>query len=297
VDIKIGYPCVNRSIGCSASRTFRLKSFSEARLIETVEGNLDCLLEMLAYNVRHGILFFRIGSDLIPFASHPVCRVPWQSRFAPDFRRIGRFIRKEGIRVSMHPDQFVLLNALDPEIVEQSIRELSYHAEVLDLMGLDLKAKIQIHVGGVYKDKEKSVERFLLVYGSIQRSIRRRLVIENDDRLYSVADCLGIHRRTRIPILLDTFHHQLHGKGEPLTEVIRSCGATWKKSDGPMMVDYSSQEPGSRSGAHAETIDPLDFENFIRTVQGLKREMDVMLEIKDKEKSALKALASLRSLW
>ena len=58
--MKIGYPCINRTIGCSSDRTFRLKSYSKTRLIETVENNLGCLDKILRYNVEHNMLFFSI---------------------------------------------------------------------------------------------------------------------------------------------------------------------------------------------------------------------------------------------
>ena len=151
--MKIGYPCLNLTIGCKASRTFRLKSFSEQRLIETVADNLDCLMHILRWNVERRILFFRITSDLVPFASHPVCRFDWLGHFRETFARIGAFIRSHNIRISMHPDPFTLINSRDEAIFERSCRELLYHAQVLDAMELDRTAKIQIHVGGVYGDK------------------------------------------------------------------------------------------------------------------------------------------------
>lgn len=293
--MKIGYPCINRSVGCSAGRAFRLRSFSEPRFLETVENNLSCLLKILEYNLDRGIFFFRISSDLIPFASHPVCSLDWQSRFTALFRKIGRFIRREGVRISMHPDQFVLLNALEKRIVDQSVRELVYHAEVLDLMELDDAAKIQIHVGAAYGDKEKGAERFTEVYGTLDSSVRDRLVIENDHRIYSAADCIRISQRTGIPVLLDTFHHQLNGNGESLSEALRRCAETWTRIDGPLMVDYSSQEPGARDGAHAKSIDLENFRRFLQLARTVGVEMDVMLEIKDKEKSALKALKTIEA--
>ena len=287
--MRIGYPCINRSIGCTPSRTFRLASYSDDRLRETVQANVSCLGAILEYNVRQGMLFLRITSDLVPFASHPVCTFPWQEHFREEFGRLGEFIRKHRFRISMHPDQFVLINTPDERVLQRSIDELMYHVRIFDLMGLDRSAKIQLHVGGVYGDKEASMERFIRVYDGLDEAIRQLLVIENDERLYSVADCLAIHERTGIPVLFDIFHHTLHNNGEPVKDLILFLSKTWKAADGIPMVDYSTQQAGKRAGAHAGHIDEEDFRNFLATTQPV--DPDIMLEIKDKEKSALAALA------
>ncbi|KUG19381.1 MAG: UV DNA damage repair endonuclease UvsE [Methanomicrobiaceae archaeon] len=285
--MKIGYPCINQRIGCSSGRTFRLRSYSEKRHIETVAGNLDCLLSVLQFNVEHGLLFFRITSDLVPFASHPICSYPWHDVFADRFREIGAFIGEHRIRISMHPDQFVVLNAGDPGVVVNSIRELRYHADLLDLMHLDRSAKIQIHTGGVYGDKEQSMHRFAGRYDDLELPIRRRLVVENDDMRYTVQDCLQLHEDTGIPVLFDAFHHELNGSGEPAGETAALCSGTWRPDDGIPMIDYSSRQPLDRRGRHAETLDRGHFRKFLAETMPL--DFDLMLEIKDKEKSALLA--------
>ncbi len=286
--MRIGYPCINRTIGCSPARTFRLASYSEERVQETVNENLTCLRAILDYNVRNGILFFRITSDIVPFASHPVCRFPWQEYFSGVFQKIGTYIRDNTLRISMHPDQFVLLNTPKDDVLQRSIADLRYQVQVLDLLGLDTSAKIQIHVGGVYGDKNKSMDRFVENYLTLDTAIRRRLVIENDERLYTVADCCAIHDRTGVSVLFDAFHHSVHNNGEKIPDIMDMVSATWQKADGIPMVDYSSQQPKKRPGAHAETLDPGDFRRFLAMTGTC--DMDVMLEIKDKEKSALEAL-------
>ena len=140
-EMRIGYPCINTSLECR-NRTFRLKSYSEERLIETVESNLDCLRRTLEFNAARGLLFFRIHSGFVPFASHPVCRFDWKSFFRDKFARSGEFIRAQGMRISMHPDQFTLLNSLDEGIFDRSVRELSYHCDLLELLGTGPSAKI-----------------------------------------------------------------------------------------------------------------------------------------------------------
>ncbi len=287
VSMRIGYPCSNRSLDVSAARTFRLASYTPERLIETVEANLLALRTILGWNVDHGILFFRISSTTVPFASHPIMDVDWQSIFAPALAELGEMINAHDMRINMHPGQYTLLNAPKPEVVQQSIAELQYHAELLDLLRLDHTHKIQIHTGGVYGDKVAASERFVETYAALPDQIRRRLVIENDERQYSLADNLYIHERTGIPLLFDVFHHSIFNDGETLGEALGLVIPAWK-GQGRAMVDYSSQDATKQAGAHTAAIDLDDFATVLPDL--LARDPDLMLEIKDKEASVLRAM-------
>jgi len=291
--MKIGYPCINLGIGCTANSTFRLASYSEERLTGAVRNNLNCLTRILAYNDRHGLMFFRMSSDMVPFASHPVCGFDWAVHFSRQLHSIGRFIRDKGMRISMHPDQFVLINARKDDVVERSIKELEYHCILLDGIGLNRTAKVQIHVGGVYGDKAESITRFAECYSTLNDRVRRRLVIENDERLYSLRDCLAVHERTGIPVLFDAFHHSILNNGEHLREAMELSAQTWGRQDGVPMVDYSHQKKGHRSGTHSGSLDLTQFRRFVSATGGL--DFDLMLEIKDKQKSALRALRILKA--
>lgn len=305
--MKIGYPCINNSIPRRAPSTFRLASYSEGNLVQTVKNNLLHLNQILKYNVKNNLLFFRISSDLIPFASHPICKFAWYKFFKSELRQIGDYIKKYNIRISMHPDQFVILNSPSQWIVENSIRELKYHCVLLDTMSLDETAKVQIHVGGVYGNKLEAMDRFVKIYNNnshlVDHLIKNRLVIENDDRLYNLKDCIYINQQTGIPIVFDSFHHEFYNNGESLKGALEMAMSTWNiSSDGLPMIDYSSQNLGNgthhtnynkkrRNGKHAQTIDTKLFEKFLKETKGL--DFDMMLEIKDKEKSALNALQML----
>lgn len=288
--MKIGYACLNRTVRCTPASTFRLRSYSRDRLIGTVGDNLECLGRMLEFNADHGILFLRLSSDLVPFASHPVLDFDWQSHFRDEFARLGEFIRKHEMRISMHPDQFTLINSLDEAIFERSARELLYHARVLDLLGLNHTAKIQIHTGGVYGDKKASMHRFVMRGAMLDPAVRNRLVVENDDRHYTVEDCRWISGETGIPVLLDTLHHIINPSGGSLRDAVERISATWKERDGLPMVDYSTQMPGRRHGKHVESIDTDDFRDFL--AETIPFDFDIIVEIKDKEASALRAIAA-----
>lgn len=291
--IRIGYPCLNYSIGALADRTFRLASYTDERCVRTAAANLEALERLIEYNAEHGLGFIRISSQTVPFASHPVCKAPWKRELADRFKSLGEQVRRHGLRVSMHPDQFTLLNAPDPRIVARSAAELRYHVELLEALGTGTDAKIQVHVGGVYGDKVSAIGRFLSAHAALPEKLRARLVIENDERLFSVRDCLRIHEVSGIPVLLDTFHHELFPDGYDLPEAFSLCRKTWTPGDGVPMLDYSSARPGGRFGEHAHTLDEKHFKAVMSRLKGF--DFDVILEIKDKEKSALRAVRALRA--
>jgi UV DNA damage endonuclease len=150
--MKIGYPCICTSL-CTASHIFRLANYTNEKCLEVTNQNLLCLQKILEYNIQHGFYFFRISSQTVPFASHSICTIDWIKHFSTKLYTIGQYIKDNDCRISMHPDQFCLINAKD----DRSIAELDYHCRLLDEMDLDSSAKIQIHVGGLYGDKQVSL--------------------------------------------------------------------------------------------------------------------------------------------
>ncbi|MGI4871828.1 MAG: UV DNA damage repair endonuclease UvsE [Janthinobacterium lividum] len=294
--MKIGYPCVNETLECSAATTFRLASYSPERLVTAVCANLACVQQILEWNVAHGLQFFRLGSGIVPFGSHEINTYPWQQEFKSEFRAIGDYVRANNLRISFHPDQFVVLNSPSTDIVRRSVDELVYQGSMLDLMELDSTAKLQIHAGGAYGDKGLALARWVETFHTLlPEAVKVRLVVENDDRLYSLRECLSLHDETGVPILFDNFHHECLNHGEPMREALRLAAATWHPTrDGVLMMDYSSQAPGERRGKHTDTLVPELFRAFVAELDGL--DVDMMLEIKDKEASAVRGAQVLREL-
>ncbi|MBW2968254.1 UV DNA damage repair endonuclease UvsE, partial [Candidatus Woesearchaeota archaeon] len=154
-------------------------------------------------------------------------------------------------------------------------------------------AKVQIHVGGVYGDKPAAIERFAKNYKSLPDRIKRRVAVENDHKMYSLKDCLKVHKLTKVPIIFDSFHHECLNNDETWKDAMKLASKTWKRTDGIMMVDYSSQKKDAMAGSHTQGIDLKHFRRFIKESKHI--DFDLMLEIKDKEKSALKAKKALIS--
>lgn len=292
--IRIGYACINTKLA-SPNRTCRLKNATPEKLLELASANIEALQPILEWNAAHGIELFRITSDLIPFGSHPVNMVPWWRILQPQFARLGELIAKQRLRVSMHPGQFTILNSQRPEVVLNSVKELEYHAAVLEALGVDDSHKIVIHLGGIYEDKRESLSRFIQNCKGLERPIKGRLVIENDERCYTVADALGASKAIGVPVVFDVFHHLWNPALEQLSvrSIIGLAAKTWRKRDGRVKIHYSNQWPGGPAGAHSKSISVVKFLQFYQTIHDL--DLDIMLEVKDKQQSVLKLYQALRA--
>jgi UV DNA damage endonuclease len=284
--IRIGYACVNTLLP-SSGRTFRLSNATPERILETSRSNLLALQDILRWNVQQGIQLFRISSGVIPFGSHPVNQLAWWQDLAPELASTGEIIQSGQVRVSMHPGQYTVLNSPKDEVVANSIAELIYHARLLDSLGTDASHKIILHAGGVYGDKNESMRRFIKNIEELPDAVRRRLVLENDETSYSLADVLSISTSTDLPVVFDTFHHIWNPayEGDTLVELVERARKSWKPVDGRQKLHYSDQWPGKAPGSHAASIDLPAFSSFHKQVYGM--DLDIMLEIKDKEQSVL----------
>jgi UV DNA damage endonuclease len=291
--IRLGYACINTKL-TSPNRTCRLKNATPEKILELASANLAALEPILEWNAAHGIELFRISSDVIPFGSHPVNKVPWWRILKAQFERLGALIRENHMRVSMHPGQFTVLNSPRREVVESSIKELEYHAALLEALGVDRSHKIVIHLGGIYDDKNQSLKRFIANCKALDPMIKHRLVIENDERCYSVADALAASSAIGVPVVFDVFHHSWNPalKEYPLPAIIQLAAKTWRKRDGRVKIHYSNQWRGQSPGTHSKSISVPKFLEFYDRIRNL--EVDIMLEVKDKQESVLKLMRLLR---
>ena len=299
---RIGYACVTVAVPETALRTCTSRFATEKNLREIIAHNLDALYNQCAYNIAHRILLFRISSDIVPFAGTPVNTLDWEVIFNEKFRRIGERIRSSGMRVSMHPGQYTVLNSPDPRVVENAVSDLEWHGRFLDALNVSQENKIILHVGGVYGDKSAAMNRFSENFRRLSAGTRSRVVIENDERSFSVTDVLGLHDEIGVPVVYDNLHrevfegrftepdpgNQMVYPAETHREMIIRCRKTWSKTDGRQKIHYSQQDTGKRAGAHSETIRSAEFMRFYDTIRDIAP--DIMLEVKDKNLSAVKCV-------
>lgn len=293
--MRIGYACLALGIPDTGIRGLTLAKTREETLLDVTGHNLASLGRLLEYNRQAGIRLFRMSSDLVPFGSGGANPLPWDRIFADDLAALGKQALDCGMRLSMHPGQYTVLNSPREEVCEAALDDLEYHNRFMDAMGLPASSKIILHGGGGYGDKEEAAQRFARNFKRLGQGAASRLVLENDERIFNIEEILRLSELTGLPVVFDILHHQVNPPEtvrEP-AEWIRLAAATWGAKDGPPKLHYSQQDPGKKPGAHSPTIALAPFLDFAASLPG--GAFDVMLEVKDKNLSAVKCINALAS--
>lgn len=288
--MSIGYACLALGVPGSSMKSCIMKNADDDLLLSLIGSNLDALGRLISYNAKNGIRMFRISSDLIPFGSSLAEKLPWQERYSEKLGSIGAEVRRTGMRVSMHPGQYTVLNSTDENIADRAAKDLEYHAKVLDGLELGPEHKMVLHLGGVYGDKERAKERFVSRYKRLDPAVKRRLVLENDDKLFDIRDVIETASEAGMPAVYDNLHNAVNPADASRRDVewIEECKETWTGEDGPQKVHYSQQNLGKRPGAHSDSIRIDEFLDYYGEVT--RTGTDIMLEVKDKNLSALKCI-------
>lgn len=289
--MNIGYACQTIGIPGTGFKSCTMKNASEETLTSIISQNLNVLDRIMDYNITNHIQLFRITSDLIPFGSSPVNQLEWWDIFHQQLSCIGEKAKKNGIRISMHPGQYTVLNSPDELVVERAVKDLEYHTRLLEALDPSQENKIILHIGGAYGDMELAMSRFVENYWKLDAAILKHLVIENDDKIYNIEKVMEISTLTGAPVVFDVLHHKINPadrENKDLYEWIAQCKDTWKLEDGNQKLHYSEQNPLKKPGSHSETIALWTFQDFL---EGLgEMNPDIMLEVKDKNLSAIKCL-------
>jgi UV DNA damage endonuclease len=255
--------------------------------------NARNLLLALEAVQRLGIGSFRIMSPLFPRMTHPdvgyrLEDLPNSDKISLLLENVRNFARDNDIRLSFHPDQFVVLSSPHPAVVTNSILELAYQGWLAEMVGANV---INIHAGGVYGDKSSALQRFCDVFPDLPDSIQNRLTLENDDVSYTVQDLLPVCEKLSIPLVYDVHHHRCNPDGLSVEEATGLANETWRRINREQYCHLSSPKAGwgnNNPKPHADYIDPADFPDC-----WLGREMTVDIEAKAKELAVVSLMNDL----
>lgn len=252
-------------------------------LRQLVADNVRALDAAVAWCAAAGIGAFRITSQFFPVATHPEVGYRLEAidpggESVGALRAVGARARRAGLRLSLHPDPFVVPGSAREDVAAQSLAELEFQAEFASWVGVE---QLTIHGGGGQGGKEAALGRLARAIERASPRLRSRLVLENDDRLYTMQDLLPLCEALELPLVYDVHHHRCLPDGLDVTEATEAAAATWKGRE--PWAHVSSPRDGWLSGKprlHAECIDPDDFPS-----EWLGRRMTVDVEAKGKERA------------
>jgi len=262
-----------------------------SRLAELCLGNADALLASLQFCAGHGIGAFRINSQILPVKTHPtagydVAELPGGAEIIARFKECGAFARAHKVRLSFHPDQFVVLNSPNPKTLAHSLAELNYQAEVAEWVGADT---LNIHGGGAYADKASALQTLRRNVKRLPGPVRSRLTLENDDKVFTPADLLSVCADAGVPLVYDVHHHRCLPDGLSVAEATSRARKTWKAE--PLFHISSPLEgwEGPKPERHHDYINAADFPR-----EWLGWPLTVEVEAKAKELAVARLLAELK---
>jgi len=294
--IRLGLCCIFRDepikFRTTTATAIKRLSHQEAgkKLSALCAENAAALMSALQFCAANGIGCFRVNSQILPLKTHPEVgyeleELPGGRQIIEQFRRCGRFAKQAGVRTTFHPDQFVVLNSPKPDVVASSVREIEYQAEVAHWIGADI---INIHAGGAYGDKAAALERFAEGLARLSKSARKRLTVENDDKVYTPADLLPMCKAEGVPLVYDVHHHRCNPDGMTVEQATKKALATWDREPLFHISSPIAGWDGPTPQRHHDFIDVRDFPECWR-----RKMITVEVEAKAKEIAIRKLVAEL----
>ena len=263
-------------------------------------ANAKDIVKMLRWNDKYGIKFLRLSSEMFPFASHPEYGYKLAPFVSEELAEAGKVAAELGHRLTTHPGQYTQLGSPRKPVIDNAIRDLDYHAELLSLLRLppqqDRDAVMILHLGGVFGDKAATLDRFRENYKKLPQGVKDRLVLENDDVSWSVHELLPLCEELNIPMVLDFHHHniifdpdQIREGTKDIVDLFPRILATWKRKNITPKMHYSEPTPSAITGRQRRKHNPR-----VATLPPCPPDMDLMIEAKDKEQAVFELMRTFK---
>ena len=307
VTMKLGLCCINtvlRQHDIFNSRTCRLPTFNSKgyEYVSTlIQRNVADIIPMMLWNELHGIKVFRLSSEIFPHYTNPSAEYTYDlADYSDTLLYAGNLAKLFGHRINFHPGHFNIIGAKDPTILENTIKDLGMHANILDLMECDLNSTMVVHGGATYGNKKDTMDRWIRNYRNLPDYIQRRLVLENCEKCFSIEDCIYISQclNFELPVVFDIHHYHCYSllhptvKQQSLSELMPQILNTWKYRD--ISPEFHISEQGSgKIGHHSDYISSIP-DIFWETAAHTS--FALMVEAKMKEQAILQLYSLYPSL-
>ncbi|MED4164809.1 UV DNA damage repair endonuclease UvsE [Halalkalibacterium halodurans] len=302
--IQFGYVAMSMELAnASPSKTLTAAQFEKIedheaglrKLERIAKTNLHNCLRLLKHNLAYQISFFRLSSKLVPLVNHPLTEGwKYELAIAEELQAVGEFATEHQMRIDFHPDHFVVLNSEAKEITRRSLQTLLYHYKLLKGMGIDPRHRCVLHVGGKKKGVEAGLEQFIENTASIPKALLSMIMLENDDKSYTIDDVLYLGEKLAIPVVLDIHHHDVLHRSKSLQETWQRIVATWEDSPLPVKIHLSSPLSGEDDPRHHDYINADRFIAFLHEIGAdAVDHLHVMIEAKKKDLALFQLMKDL----
>ena len=297
--IRFGLCCIFREHPVAFRRTTAtyLARFSEEDRLNRLAGlcvhNAQSLQKALVFCRENRIGAFRINSQILPLKTHPdvgydMFDLPGAEDIVASFKACGEFCLAHDIRTTFHPDQFIILSSPNPDVVQRSIADLVYQAQVAEWVNADV---INIHAGGVYGDKPSALSRLAEAIEILPGPVRKRLTLENDDRSYTPQDLFPLCRNLNIPLVYDVHHHRCLPDGLSVEAATDQSLETWDREP---LFHISSPKDGWSGPDPRKHHDYIDIRDLPKDWPSM--DITVEVEAKAKELAIKKLMTDLKRI-
>lgn len=296
--IRLGYACISKTLenitpSTNFTYTEYLKNHDLKKLQNIIISNFEDLDKLITYNIKNNIHFFRLSSKIVPLATKDDVVFDYKDTYKKYYDSINKKINESNMRVDFHPDQFCILNSTRKEVVDNSIKILEYHYNLLDYFNIKNKILV-VHVGSSVFGKENSLKRFINTFYKLPTYIQKCIAVENDDKVFNVLDCIQLNKTIGVPIVLDYHHYICNNDGEDLIKLLPIIFDSWK--DLTPKIHFSSPKNKTKKDfrSHHDYINSDDFINFINILKNINRDVDIMIEAKYKDDALFKLVRELK---
>ena len=311
--VQLGLCCINNSlrkykptgsrknVEVFCSRGTPRRTFTVERAKDMALANIADITKLVDWNIENNIHHLRLSSDMFPHFTDKETE-PYSMDFAIDaLRKAGDYCSRKNHRITMHPGQFNQVGAKNPDVFQHTVDDLSMHADILDYMDIDSTGILCVHGGGVYGDKEASTRRWIEQFDDLPRKVKDRLAIENDEKCYSVRDCLTISQACKIPMIYDTHHHTCYhchynknDLEEDIEDMMDEIVETWEGL--PPVFHISEQAPDKKVGAHSDFIEVIP-QHLLDVPERYNTSINIEVEAKAKEAAILKLMKKYKEIF
>ena len=296
--IRLGYACISKTLSnvtTSSTITYtKLQKDKDYKKIDTaIKSNLNALKEILTYNIKNNIHFFRLSSKLIPLATKSDVIFDYIDPYKDYYNSIAKIIKDNKLRIDFHPDEFCVLNSTKSEVVKNSIAILEYHYNLLK--ALEIKNKILVlHIGGNTFGKKNSISRFINNFNTLSKDIQESIAIENDDKIFNIMDCIYISKNINVPVILDYHHHICNHDELDINDYLKDILSSWHNTTPKMHFSSPKNKTKKDFRSHNDYINVDAFINFIDILKPFNHDVDIMIEAKAKDEALFRLVRELK---